>query len=128
MFIKFINLSDKPNPPDPSTPHPARSGSPSSDPARGTREQQVLRIHTKNMKLAPDVQLQTIASNTHGYVGADLAQLCTEAALTCIREKMEFIDLEEETIDAEILDNMAVRLPLSVSLAATAFSLLFSKH
>merc|ERR1711939_1133350 len=69
---------------------------------------EVLRIHTKNMKLAPDVQLQTIASNTHGYVGADLAQLCTEAALTCIREKMEFIDLEEETIDAEILDNMAV--------------------
>ena len=62
------------------------------------------------------------------YVGADLAQLCTEAALTCIREKMEFIDLEEETIDAEILDNMAVRLPLSLSLAATAFSLLFSKH
>merc|ERR1719453_635692 len=69
---------------------------------------EVLRIHTKNMKLAPDVQLQSLASNTHGYVGADLAQLCTEAALTCIREKMEFIDLEEETIDAEILDNMAV--------------------
>merc|ERR550514_855571 len=71
---------------------------------------EVLRIHTKNMKLAPDVQLQQIASNTHGYVGADLAQLCTEAALTCIREKMEFIDLEEETIDAEILDNMAVTM------------------
>ena len=71
---------------------------------------EVLRIHTKNMKLAPDVQLQTIASNTHGYVGADLAQLCTEAALTCIREKMEFIDLEEETIDAEILDSMAVTM------------------
>merc|ERR1712070_948306 len=51
-----------------------------------------------------------IASNTHGFVGADLAQLCTEAALTCIREKMEFIDLEEETIDAEILDNMAVTM------------------
>jgi transitional endoplasmic reticulum ATPase len=71
---------------------------------------EVLRIHTKNMKLAADVQLQQIASNTHGYVGADLAQLCTEAALTCIREKMEFIDLEEETIDAEILDNMAVTM------------------
>merc|ERR1719364_24296 len=49
---------------------------------------EVLRIHTKNMKLAPDVQLQQIAANTHGYVGADLAQLCTEAALTCIRETM----------------------------------------
>merc|ERR1719426_542476 len=71
---------------------------------------EVLRIHTKNMKLAADVQLQSLASNTHGYVGADLAQLCTEAALTCIREKMEFIDLEEETIDAEILDNMAVTM------------------
>jgi transitional endoplasmic reticulum ATPase len=69
---------------------------------------EVLRIHTKNMKLAPDVQLQHLATNTHGYVGADLAQLCTEAALTCIREKMEFIDLEEDSIDAEILDSMAV--------------------
>merc|ERR1711971_1484969 len=43
-----------------------------------------------------------------GFVGADLAQLCTEAALTCIREKMDLIDLDEETIDAEILDSMAV--------------------
>merc|ERR1719335_633011 len=71
---------------------------------------EILRIHTKNMKLHSDVKLEDIAANTHGFVGADLAQLCTEAALTCIREKMEFIDLEEETIDAEILDNMAVTM------------------
>merc|ERR1719282_1166933 len=69
---------------------------------------EILRIHTKNMKLHTDVKLEDIASNTHGFVGADLAQLCTEAALTCIREKMDLIDLEEETIDAEILDSMAV--------------------
>jgi len=69
---------------------------------------EILRIHTKNMKLAPNVRLEEISSNTHGFVGADLAQLCTEAALTCIREKMDLIDLEEETIDAEILDSMAV--------------------
>merc|ERR1712028_207383 len=68
----------------------------------------ILRIHTKNMKLSADVKLEDIAANTHGFVGADLAQLCTEAALTCIREKMDLIDLEEETIDAEILDSMAV--------------------
>merc|ERR1711970_268054 len=55
-----------------------------------------------------DVRLEEIAANTHGFVGADLAQLCTEAALTCIREKMDLIDLEEETIDAEILDSMSV--------------------
>eukprot|EP00929_Paragymnodinium_shiwhaense_P037309 TRINITY_DN198_c0_g1_i2.p1 TRINITY_DN198_c0_g1~~TRINITY_DN198_c0_g1_i2.p1 ORF type:complete len:825 (-),score=253.34 TRINITY_DN198_c0_g1_i2:232-2628(-) len=69
---------------------------------------EILRIHTKNMKLASDVKLEEVAANTHGFVGADLAQLCTEAALTCIREKMDLIDLEEETIDAEILDSMSV--------------------
>merc|ERR1712063_122733 len=69
---------------------------------------EVLRIHTKNMKLSTDVKLEEVAANTHGFVGADLAQLCTEGALTCIREKMDLIDLEEETIDAEILDSMAV--------------------
>merc|ERR1711968_184924 len=69
---------------------------------------EILRIHTKNMKLAPDVRLEEVATNTHGFVGADLAQLCTEAALTCIREKMDLIDIDEETIDAEILDAMAV--------------------
>ena len=31
------------------------------------------------------VLAEEVASNTHGFVGADLAQLCTEAALTCIR-------------------------------------------
>lgn len=52
--------------------------------------------------------MELIAKDTHGYVGADLAALCTEAALQCIREKMDIIDLEDETIDAEILNSMAV--------------------
>ncbi|KAF7811483.1 cell division cycle protein 48-like protein [Senna tora] len=70
---------------------------------------EVLHIHTKNMKLANDVDLENISKNSHGYVGADLAALCTEAALQCIREKMDVIDLEDETIDAEILNSMVVR-------------------
>ncbi|KAL8119617.1 cell division control protein 48 homolog D-like [Apium graveolens] len=69
---------------------------------------EVLRIHTKNMKLAEDVDLERVSRDTHGYVGADLAALCTEAALGCIREKMDVIDVEDETIDAEILNSMAV--------------------
>ncbi|XP_044344473.1 cell division control protein 48 homolog D-like [Triticum aestivum] len=69
---------------------------------------EVLRIHTKNMKLDEDVNLKVVAKDTHGYVGADLAALCTEAALQCIREKMDVIDLEDDTIDAEILNSMAV--------------------
>lgn len=69
---------------------------------------EILRIHTKNMKLDATVDLESIASETHGYVGADLAALCTEAALQCIREKMDVIDLEDETISAEVLESMSV--------------------
>lgn len=71
---------------------------------------EVLRIHTKNMKLNEDVDLAYLAKNTHGYVGADLAQLCSESALQCIREKMDLIDLEADTIDAEVLDAMSVTM------------------
>lgn len=69
---------------------------------------EVLRIHTKNMKLSEDVDLAVIAKDTHGFVGADVAALCTEAALQCIREKMDVIDIEEEKIDAAVLEAMAV--------------------
>ncbi|KAF6216667.1 hypothetical protein GE061_001013 [Apolygus lucorum] len=71
---------------------------------------EVLRIHTKNMKLADDVDLEQIAAETHGHVGADLASLCSEAALQQIREKMDLIDLDDEQIDAEVLDSLAVSM------------------
>lgn len=69
---------------------------------------EVFRIHTRNMKLDEDVDPEAIARETHGFVGADIAALCTEAAMQCIREKMDLIDIEDEQIDAEILDSMAV--------------------
>ena len=69
---------------------------------------EILRIHTKNMKLGDDVDLVQISNETHGYVGADLASLCSEAALQQIREKMDLIDLEEDTVDAEVLDSLTV--------------------
>lgn len=69
---------------------------------------EILRIHTRNMKLSEDVDLSEIAKSSHGFTGADLAAVCTEAALQCIREKMDIIDIEDDTIDAEVLDAMAV--------------------
>merc|ERR1719267_421125 len=60
------------------------------------------------MKLAEDVDLEQVASETHGYVGADLGQLCSEAALQQIRERMDLIDLEDDTIDAEVMAMLAV--------------------
>merc|ERR1711939_195834 len=71
---------------------------------------EILRIHTKNMKLGEDVDLEEVSKQTHGHVGADLAQLSTEAAMQTIREKMDVIDLEDDEIDAEILDSMAVTM------------------
>ncbi|KAH8611769.1 Cell division protein 48 (CDC48) N terminal domain [Trypanosoma vivax] len=69
---------------------------------------EILRIHTKAMKLEPGVDIERFAKESHGYVGADLAQLCTEAAMQCVREKMSVIDWDDDTIDAEVLDSMAV--------------------
>eukprot|EP00800_Vazella_pourtalesii_P018269 TRINITY_DN57_c0_g1_i1.p1 TRINITY_DN57_c0_g1~~TRINITY_DN57_c0_g1_i1.p1 ORF type:complete len:811 (-),score=69.14 TRINITY_DN57_c0_g1_i1:191-2623(-) len=71
---------------------------------------EILRIHTKNMKLADSVDLEQAANESHGHVGSDLASLCSEAALQQIREKMDLIDLEDDTIDAEVLDSLAVTM------------------
>lgn len=54
------------------------------------------------MKLGEDVDLEQVAAESHG-LGADLAALCSEAALQQIREKMDLIDLEDDQIDAEAL-------------------------
>jgi transitional endoplasmic reticulum ATPase len=54
--------------------------------------------------------LEQIASETHGYVGSDIASLCSEAAMQQIREKMDLIDLDEDTIDAEVLDSLGVTM------------------
>ncbi len=43
-------------------------------------------------------------------MGSDLAALCSEAALQAIRKKMNLIDLEDDSIDADILNSMAVTM------------------
>ena len=50
-----------------------------------TGRMEILQIHTKNMKLAKNVDLERTAAENHGHVGSDLAALCTEAALYQIR-------------------------------------------
>lgn len=55
---------------------------------------QIRSIHTRKMKLDEDVDLEKVAKLTHGYAGPDLAQCCNEAALQCIRDKMDIIDFD----------------------------------
>ncbi|CAO2206687.1 unnamed protein product [Urochloa humidicola] len=70
---------------------------------------EILRIHSKDMPLDEDVDLERVGKDTHGFVGADLAALCSEAALQLIREKMDVIDVEEETIGVDVLNSLRVR-------------------
>ncbi|MFX1280556.1 MAG: CDC48 family AAA ATPase [Promethearchaeota archaeon] len=52
----------------------------------------ILEVHTKNMPLAEDVSLKNIAQNTVGYSGADLENVCREAGMQAIREKMTSLE------------------------------------
>ena len=55
-----------------------------------------------------DLDLKKIAFDTHGYVGADLSQLCMEAAFSAIREIFHLIDIDAESIDPEIMEAIVI--------------------
>jgi transitional endoplasmic reticulum ATPase len=69
---------------------------------------EILQVHTRNMPLAEEVELDAYADNTHGFVGADLESLAKEAAMTALRRIRPQIDLESEEIDAEVLERLEV--------------------
>lgn len=70
----------------------------------------IMKIHTRNMPLTKDVNLDEIASKTHGFVGADLAALTKEAAMVVLRRNLHKFNLEEgEEIPPEVLDNLKVK-------------------
>ena len=56
-----------------------------------------------------DVSLY-IAAEIYGYVDSDIAALCSEAAIQQINEKVDFVDLDEDIIDAEVLDSLGVTM------------------
>ena len=63
--------------------------------------EEILRVHTRNKPLAPDVVLKTIAKSTAGFTGADLENLVNEAALLAAKRGRKAIteqDIEEASI------------------------------
>ncbi|MHA1129285.1 MAG: CDC48 family AAA ATPase [Candidatus Helarchaeota archaeon] len=68
---------------------------------------EILQIHTRGMPLK-DVDLMEYAIRTHGFVGADLAALCREAAMHALRCVLPEINLETEVIPPEILFSLKV--------------------
>src|SRR5205823_9692574 len=60
---------------------------------RGREE--ILRIHTKTVKVAPDVDLKVVAARTAGFAGADLANLVNEAALLAARNDKHEVGMRD---------------------------------
>ncbi len=54
----------------------------------------ILKIHSRKMPLAEDVDLERLAEITHGYVGADISALCTEAGMAALRRLMPSVKFE----------------------------------
>jgi transitional endoplasmic reticulum ATPase len=71
---------------------------------------EILQVHTRGMPLAEGVDLQKLASSTHGFVGADLESLAKEAAMRSLRRVLPKIDLEKESIPAEVLNKIIVTM------------------
>ena len=71
---------------------------------------EVMQIHTRGMPIADDVNLKSLASELHGYTGADMKSLCREAAIRSIRRYLPEIDLETEKIPTKILQSMEVKI------------------
>ena len=106
--VVVIGATNRPDSLDPALRRPGRFdreieiGVPDSE-----ERKEVLEIHTRNMPLADDVDLDKIANTTHGFVGADLESLCKEAAMRVVRRILPEIQNDEE-IPKEVMEKIVV--------------------
>ncbi len=109
--VVVIGATNRPNALDPALRRPGRfdreieMGIPNKE-----GRLQILQIHTRGMPLDDDVDLDKLASMTHGYVGADLAALTREAAMRSLRKILPTIDMEAESIPVEVLNGLRARM------------------
>ncbi len=75
--------------------------------AKGRKE--ILQIHTRNMPLTKDVDLNWLSSITYGFVGADVEALAKEAAMSALRRKLPGISWKkDEQLPPEVIENLKV--------------------
>ena len=68
----------------------------------------ILQIHTRGMPLTEDVNLESTAKVTHGFVGADLEALSKEAAMRSLRRVLPEINMEQSKIPIEVLNKIKI--------------------
>lgn len=71
---------------------------------------EILQIHTRGMPLTEDVNLQKLADLTHAFTGADISELCKEAAMKALRRVLPEIDFEIDYIPIEVLNKLVVTM------------------
>ncbi len=107
--VIVIAATNRPNAVDPALRRPGRFDREIELPVPDRKaRKEILQIHTRNVPLAEDVDLDELAAKTHGFVGADLAALVKEAAMKALRRILPKIDLEAEEIPPEILEELKV--------------------
>ena len=70
---------------------------------------EILSVHTRAMPMTEDVSIEELAAMTQGFVGADLAALCREAAMKCLTKYMVDLDLDKP-VPAQALESMKVSM------------------
>jgi transitional endoplasmic reticulum ATPase len=110
--VIVIGATNRPEALDPALRRPGRFDREIEIPPPDKRaRREILAVHTRNMPLSDDVDLDKIAEITHGYTGADLAALVKEAAMNALRRflQAENIDLNQP-IPAEKLEKLRVTM------------------
>jgi len=69
---------------------------------------EILQIHTRGMPLSDDINLKKLATELHGYTGADVKALCREAAMKALKRYLPEIDFESDKISPEVLEKMNI--------------------
>lgn len=106
-----IGATNIPNSLDPALRRPGRFDREISIPTPDRNGRlEILKIHTRGMPLADDVDLKRIADLSHGFVGADLEALAKEAAMSCVRDILPYVDFHTQEIPYERIARLEVSM------------------
>ena len=109
--VIVIAATNRPNAIDPALRRPGRFDREIEINVPGKRGRlEILQIHTRHMPLVEDVDLDRLASTTHGFVGADLEYLAKEAAMKTLRRMLPELKLDESKMKPEFLDKLKVTM------------------
>jgi transitional endoplasmic reticulum ATPase len=112
--IVVIGATNRPSALDPALRRPGRfDREVSLDVPNRNGRLQILEVHSRGMPLDEDLDLERLADLTHGFVGADIENLCREAAMKALRRSLPDFDEEEDNIETKNQNIRPIRVEMS---------------